>query len=175
MITSRRPKTWQKSKAASSSFSMAEVLKRGAIMSGRTLMPRVRRSCVAGEGLTTQQVTEDEHERKRTRMSGLLHGLRKRWSRESHRPSSRLTLRTRTITRSNADSLRTKLSDLDAEYRRGLSACKSKNIITSHAAFGYLATAYGLNQVAISRVFRRTPSLRRDSLPILQNSRRITM
>ena len=35
-------------------------------------------------------------------------------------------------------------------YRQGLSNCAEKNIITSHAAFGYLATTYGLNQVSIS-------------------------
>jgi len=50
----------------------------------------------------------------------------------------------------NADSLKNKLSNLDKEYGQGLSNCQNKNIITSHAAFGYLATAYGLNQVPIS-------------------------
>jgi zinc transport system substrate-binding protein len=50
----------------------------------------------------------------------------------------------------NAIALKAKLDDLDAQYKQGLSNCAEKNIITSHAAFGYLATAYGLNQVSIA-------------------------
>ena len=50
----------------------------------------------------------------------------------------------------NATALKTKLDDLDARYKQGLANCAEKNIITSHAAFGYLATAYGLNQVSIA-------------------------
>jgi len=50
----------------------------------------------------------------------------------------------------NAVALKTKLYDLDAQYKQGLANCAEKNIITSHAAFGYLATAYGLNQVSIA-------------------------
>ena len=36
------------------------------------------------------------------------------------------------------------------EFRRGLAACDSRVMITNHAAFGYLAAAYGLQQEAIS-------------------------
>lgn len=50
----------------------------------------------------------------------------------------------------NADSLKSKLDDLDKLYKDGLASCQDKNIITSHAAFGYLATAYGLHQVPIT-------------------------
>lgn len=50
----------------------------------------------------------------------------------------------------NEKSLDDKLDLLDQEYKQGLSNCKQKDIITSHAAFGYLAGAYGLNQVPIS-------------------------
>ena len=50
----------------------------------------------------------------------------------------------------NADSLKAKLQQIDLAYRQGLSHCLTKNIITSHAAFGYLAKTYGLNQVAIA-------------------------
>ncbi len=50
----------------------------------------------------------------------------------------------------NATALKAKLDDLDAQYKQGLANCAEKNIITSHAAFGYLATAYGLNQVSIA-------------------------
>ncbi len=50
----------------------------------------------------------------------------------------------------NAQALETKLDSLDAEFRQGLNNCQKKDIITSHAAFGYLAREYGLNQVPIS-------------------------
>jgi zinc transport system substrate-binding protein len=50
----------------------------------------------------------------------------------------------------NARTLKQKLLDLDANYRQGLSQCKTNDIITTHAAFGYVAKAYGLDQVAIS-------------------------
>ena len=50
----------------------------------------------------------------------------------------------------NETKLKTGLSALDTEYKQGLANCISKDIITSHAAFGYLATTYGLTQVPIS-------------------------
>ncbi|HVC09091.1 MAG TPA: zinc ABC transporter substrate-binding protein [Elusimicrobiota bacterium] len=49
----------------------------------------------------------------------------------------------------NARALDVRLRALDAEYRRGLARCARKDIVTSHAAFGYLARDYGLTQVAI--------------------------
>ena len=42
------------------------------------------------------------------------------------------------------------LDKLDREYRQGLSDCKRHEIVTSHAAFGYLAARYGLEQVSIT-------------------------
>ncbi len=50
----------------------------------------------------------------------------------------------------NLQNLEKKLDDLDAQYRQGLANCQTRDIITSHAAFGYLAHEYNLNQVAIS-------------------------
>jgi zinc transport system substrate-binding protein len=50
----------------------------------------------------------------------------------------------------NAAMLKSELAKLDKEYRHGLSKCLEKNIITSHAAFGYLAASYGLHQVSIA-------------------------
>ena len=52
-----------------------------------------------------------------------------------HRPSSRLV----------AD-----LRRVDRKYRAGLRNCASREIVTSHAAFGYLGRRYGLQQVAIT-------------------------
>lgn len=50
----------------------------------------------------------------------------------------------------NAKRLTDMLIALDTHYREGLRACKKNVILTSHAAFGYLAKEYGFEQVAIS-------------------------
>lgn len=50
----------------------------------------------------------------------------------------------------NAQALLQRLSDLDSAYRAGLSNCAQKSIVTSHAAFGYLAEAYNFVQVPIA-------------------------
>ena len=42
------------------------------------------------------------------------------------------------------------LRALDRDYRKGLAHCERKDIVTSHAAFGYLAQRYGLRQVPIT-------------------------
>ncbi len=52
--------------------------------------------------------------------------------------------------KTNAGVLEAKLIALDTKYKLGLGMCAEKSIITSHAAFGYLATTYGLNQVPIA-------------------------
>lgn len=54
--------------------------------------------------------------------------------------------------RENAKALNVKLDALDADYAKGLQSCAKKDIITSHAAFGYIASAYGLRQVAIAGI-----------------------
>ncbi len=64
----------------------------------------------------------------------------------------------------NAAKLIKELHQLDAKYREGLSNCAQKDIVTAHAAFGYLAKAYGLNQVAIAGLSPDAePSLQRLS------------
>jgi zinc transport system substrate-binding protein len=50
----------------------------------------------------------------------------------------------------NATTLAAAMGDLDAEYRAGLANCRSRDLVVSHEAFGYLAHAYGLNQIGIS-------------------------
>lgn len=52
--------------------------------------------------------------------------------------------------RSNARTFQAELEALDREYADGLATCDSRTIVTNHAAFGYLADAYGLQQIAIS-------------------------
>jgi zinc transport system substrate-binding protein len=52
--------------------------------------------------------------------------------------------------RRNADAYADELLALDAEFEEGLSNCARDTIIVSHDAFGYLASAYGLQQEAIA-------------------------
>jgi zinc transport system substrate-binding protein len=44
------------------------------------------------------------------------------------------------------------LERLDAEFREGLATCRSRQLVTGHTAFGYLAERYGLTQVGIAGV-----------------------
>jgi zinc transport system substrate-binding protein len=43
-----------------------------------------------------------------------------------------------------------RLDGLDDQYRSGLSHCARRDVVTSHAAFGYLTRRYGLRQIAIT-------------------------
>lgn len=43
-----------------------------------------------------------------------------------------------------------RLRRLDSDYRRGLAHCGRREIVTSHAAFGYLTERYGLDQIALA-------------------------
>jgi zinc transport system substrate-binding protein len=51
-----------------------------------------------------------------------------------------------------AAGLATQLRALDDRYRAGLAHCRRRDLVTSHAAFGYLAQRYRLRQVAITGV-----------------------
>ena len=50
----------------------------------------------------------------------------------------------------NADAFIARLTSLDRDYRSGLASCDRTIIVTSHAAFGYLAQRYGLQQEPIA-------------------------
>jgi zinc transport system substrate-binding protein len=52
----------------------------------------------------------------------------------------------------NASELRDELTELDRDYERSLSDCRSTELVTSHTAFGYLAARYGLRQVGIAGI-----------------------
>ncbi|HZE41363.1 MAG TPA: metal ABC transporter substrate-binding protein [Stackebrandtia sp.] len=69
--------------------------------------------------------------------------------------------------RHNAAALDKKLDKLDASYRDGLSDCDRHDIVTSHAAFGYLADRYGLHQVSVS-------GLSPEAEPSTEAMRRVT-
>jgi zinc transport system substrate-binding protein len=55
-----------------------------------------------------------------------------------------------TTFKQNAARLRDRLAELDATYTKGLKHCSSQLLVTSHSAFGYLAAAYGLEQVGLT-------------------------
>ena len=50
---------------------------------------------------------------------------------------------------SAANDLVRRLRALDRKFRSGLGRCRSRQIVTSHAAFGYLAARYDLEQIAL--------------------------
>jgi zinc transport system substrate-binding protein len=50
----------------------------------------------------------------------------------------------------NAQALQDQLSALDARYRERLTGCARNLLVTSHEAFGYLATQYGLQQQGVA-------------------------
>jgi zinc transport system substrate-binding protein len=52
--------------------------------------------------------------------------------------------------RRRAGQFTAQMARLDREYRRGLADCQRRSIVTSHAAFGYLAARYGLTQIAVT-------------------------
>ena len=52
----------------------------------------------------------------------------------------------------NAAALASDLTTLDEEFAAGLKTCESKELVTGHAAFGYLATRYGLGQEGIAGI-----------------------
>lgn len=54
--------------------------------------------------------------------------------------------------KANAQALLDDLGALDGEFKTGLASCQIHAFVTSHAAFGYLAHRYGLEQVGIRGV-----------------------
>lgn len=54
--------------------------------------------------------------------------------------------------RANAEALLGDLATLDEDLTTGLADCKVRDIVTSHAAFAYLAQAYDLTQVPIAGI-----------------------
>ncbi|WP_243718320.1 zinc ABC transporter substrate-binding protein [Actinomadura sp. 7K534] len=54
--------------------------------------------------------------------------------------------------RERAAATAAELAALDRGFRAGLATCKRREIITAHAAFGYLADRYGLRQTPVAGV-----------------------
>ena len=51
---------------------------------------------------------------------------------------------------SNSADFQSRLTDLDGEFADALASCAHEDLVTSHAAFGYLADRYDLHQVGIA-------------------------
>jgi zinc transport system substrate-binding protein len=66
----------------------------------------------------------------------------------------------------------TQLRALDHEFRAGLANCARREIVTSHAAFGYLAHRYGLRQVAITGVTPESEPSARQLAGVVKTVRR---
>ncbi len=52
----------------------------------------------------------------------------------------------------NARNYRDQIADLDGDFRKTLADCDTRTLVTSHAAFGYLADRYGLVQAPIAGI-----------------------
>lgn len=52
----------------------------------------------------------------------------------------------------NAAALESELLSLDLDFKTGLQTCENRTIVTSHAAFQYLAARYDLTQVPIAGI-----------------------
>jgi zinc transport system substrate-binding protein len=115
----------------------------------KNIDPAATAVVVAGEGLMTGQVEEDG-QRAADPHIWLSPQLAQRMADRITQAFVQADPANGEYYQANAQVLNAKLQGLDAEYRQGLSDCASKSIITSHAAFGYLAAAYGLTQVSIS-------------------------
>jgi zinc transport system substrate-binding protein len=52
--------------------------------------------------------------------------------------------------KASPDALLARLRRLDGDYARGLAACRRRQFVTAHAAFGHLAARYGLEQIPLA-------------------------
>jgi zinc transport system substrate-binding protein len=71
-----------------------------------------------------------------------------------------------------AARLAVELHALDRRFRVGLAHCRRHEIVTSHAAFGYLADRYGLEQVALTGLSPEAEPSPRDLEKLVDDVRR---
>lgn len=69
----------------------------------------------------------------------------------------------------NADAYRAKLAALDREFADGLGRCATRTLVTSHAAFGYLADRYELDHAPIAGI---SPDAEPDPRSLAATARR---
>lgn len=74
--------------------------------------------------------------------------------------------------RAQANRFAGRLGMLDADFERGLARCARKEIITSHAAFGYLADRFGLEQIALTGITPEAEPTARDLERIVREVQR---
>jgi zinc transport system substrate-binding protein len=65
-----------------------------------------------------------------------------------------------------------RLDSLDRSYREGLARCARRDVVTSHAAFGYLARRYDLRQVPITGLAAEAEPTARDLASVVDTVRR---
>ena len=71
-----------------------------------------------------------------------------------------------------AGRLATRLRALDREYRRGLAECERRDVVTSHAAFGWLTARYGLEQVPLEGLTPEAEPSAKDIERLVEEIRR---
>jgi zinc transport system substrate-binding protein len=103
----------------------------------------------AGEGLLTQQLAEEGRTTQDPHV-WLDPQLAKKEVNKITRGFIKVDPANGLYYQANEKTLDDELDRLDAKFKRGLSNCRQKDIITSHAAFSYLASRYGFNQVSIA-------------------------
>ncbi|MDS1271978.1 metal ABC transporter substrate-binding protein [Lipingzhangella sp. LS1_29] len=72
-----------------------------------------------------------------------------------------------------AEEVSAELDDIDEEYQRGLADCELRTFVVSHAAFGYLADRYDLEQISISGIEPETepsPARMREVTDLVNDS-----
>jgi len=122
---------------------------------------------LAGEELATREFTEEEHalEEEHEEAEAEGHEEEEEHIMDPHiwlSPALAKTMAERitegfisadpaneTAYRKNNAALALKLDKLDGEFRQGLASCTRKDVITSHAAFGYIARDFGLRQIPL--------------------------
>ncbi len=115
----------------------------------RNLDPQKTRIVIAGEALTTEEMEEDgkamtdphiwlSPKLAKTMVDRIAEGFVVAHAQDT------------AFFHANAAALKADLDRLDTEYGQSLANCATKDIVTSHMAFGYLADAYGLRQRAIA-------------------------
>jgi zinc transport system substrate-binding protein len=71
-----------------------------------------------------------------------------------------------------AARLNAELRSLDRSFRRGLARCDRRTVVTSHDAFGYLTSRYGLAQLPITGVSPEAEPTPRDLERVARSVRR---
>ncbi len=104
---------------------------------------------IAGDGLLTQTVNEDGKSQIDPHI-WLNPQLAKKEAHAITQGYIDIDPKNKTYYQDNEKSLDDRLDQLDEKFRKGLQNCQLKDIITSHAAFGYLASRYGLKQIPIA-------------------------